>query len=175
VSSSERHWSTWIAGGLALLFLLLWMKSLHDTRVWRDRAAELVGHSHDQAVELDRGSSQLQLLTSPDAVHVSLNPQKTPKQPTGTAIFSPADRRMMLLASNLRATPDGKAYELWIVPAQGASLAGGVFKPDERGNAVLINRKIPEGLQVKTFAVTLENEAGADKPSSPIVLTGAEE
>jgi anti-sigma-K factor RskA len=156
---------------VALLFVV--------TSLWRsngrmkDQLAELGDRNQDQSVQLDGLNQELRLLTSPDAVHVSLNPQKAPKQPSGTAIFSPSQRRMMFMASNLAPVPEGKAYELWIIPRKGAPVAAGVFKPDEHGNAVMMDHKMPEGVEAKAFAITVEKEEGSDKPTSPIVLMGA--
>ena len=158
---------------VALLFVV--------TSLWRsngrmkDQLAELGDRNQDQSVQLDGLNQELRLLTSPDAVHVSLNPQKAPKQPSGTAIFSPSQRRMMFMASNLAPVPEGKAYELWIIPRKGAPVAAGVFKPDEHGNAVMMDHKMPEGVEAKAFAITVEKEEGSDKPTSPIVLMGAGE
>ncbi len=158
---------------VALLFVV--------TSLWRsngrmkDQLAELGDRNQDQSVQLDGLNQELRLLTSPDAVHVSLNPQKAPKQPSGTAIFSPSQRRMMFMASNLAPVPEGKAYELWIIPRKGAPVAAGVFKPDEHGNAVMMDHKMPEGVEAKAFAITVEKEEGSDKPTSPIVLIGAGE
>jgi len=33
---------------------------------------------------------------------------------------------------------------------------------------------MPEGVEAKAFAVTLEDAAGSDKPTSPILLVGSE-
>ncbi|MGA2688609.1 MAG: hypothetical protein ABSE85_11130, partial [Candidatus Korobacteraceae bacterium] len=64
----------------------------------KDQVAELGNRNQDQSIQLEQMNQQLTLLTSPDAVHVSLNPQKSPKQPSGTAIFSPSQKRMMFMA-----------------------------------------------------------------------------
>jgi len=158
---------------VALLFVV--------TSLWRgngrmkDQLAELGNRNQDQSVQLDGLNQELRLLTSPDAVHVSLNPQKAPKQPSGTAIFSPSQKRMIFMASNLAPVPEGKAYELWIIPAKGAPVAAGVFKPDEHGNAMMMDHKMPEGVEAKAFAITVEKEEGSDKPTSAIVLMGAGE
>ena len=34
---------------------------------------------------------------------------------------------------------------------------------------------MPEGVEAKAFAITLEKEEGSDKPTSPILLMGAGE
>jgi len=155
--------------GLLLIAVLLTRNNTH----LRDQLAELGNRNQDQSVQLARLNQELRLLTSPDAVHVSLTPQKAPKQPSGTAIFSPSQKRMMFMASNLAPVPEGRAYELWIIPASGAPIAAGVFKPDEHGNAMMMDHRMPEGVEAKAFAITVEKEEGSDKPTSPIVLMGA--
>jgi anti-sigma-K factor RskA len=172
-ATPQRSWWSSLVPALAAVGLLIFVVILWrgNTRL-NDQIAELQNRNQDQSIELDRTNQELRLLTSPDAVHVSLSPQKSAKEPSGTAIFSPTRRRMMLMASNLPVPPVGKAYELWIIPANGAPVAAGVFKPDEHGNAVVMDHAMPEGVVAKTFAITVENEAGSDKPTSPIVLAG---
>ena len=160
---------TFAALGLLLVAVVLW----RSNGQMKDQVAELGNRNQDQSIQLEQMNQQLTLLTSPDAVHVSLNPQKSPKQPSGTAIFSPSQKRMMFMASNLGPVPEGKAYELWIIPMQGAPIAAGVFKPDDHGNAIMMDHKMPEGVEAKAFAITIENQEGSDKPTSPIVLMGA--
>ncbi len=77
------------------------------------------------------------------------------------------------MASNLPAVPEGWAYELWIIPAAGAPVAAGVFKPDEHGNAMMMDHEMPPGVEAKAFAITMEKEEGSDKPTTPILLMGA--
>jgi anti-sigma-K factor RskA len=155
---------------LGLLFLAIGLWRSNDRM--KDELAELGNRNQDQTAQLDRMNDELRLLTSPDAVHVSLNPQKAPRQPSGTAIFSPSQKRMMFMASNLAPVPEGKAYELWIIPAAGAPVPAGVFKPDDHGNAVMMDQKMPAGVEAKAFALTVEKEEGSDKPTSPILLMG---
>ena len=81
-------------------------------------------------------------------------------------------KRCMLVASNLAPVPPGKMYELWLIPMQGAPMPAGMFKPDEHGNAMMMDHVMPEGVVAKAFAVTLEDEAGSDKPTSPILIVG---
>jgi len=160
---------TLAALGLLLFVVVLW----RGNGLMKDQLAELGNRNQDQSIQLEQMNQELRLLTSPDAVHVSLNPQKAPKQPNGTAIFSPSQKGMMFMASNLGPVPEGKAYELWIIPSTGAPIAAGVFKPDDHGNAIMMDHKMPEGVEAKAFAITIENQEGSDKPTSPIVLMGA--
>ena len=171
-----RNWWWALVPALAALALLVFAVNLwHNNGRLRDQVAELGSRNQDQTTQLDQLHQDLALFTAPDAVHVSLTPQKAPRQPSGTAIFSPTKRRMIFMASNLPAVPPGKAYELWVIPAKGAPVAAGVFKPDEHGNAIVMDRPMPEGVEAKAFAITLEKEEGSDKPTSPILLMGAGE
>jgi anti-sigma-K factor RskA len=176
-SAAPRR-NLWTVLGPALAALALFFLTLGLWRtngVLKDQIAELGNRNQDQTAQLERMNQELRLLTSPDAVHVSLNPQKAPKQPSGTAIFSASQKRMMFMASNLAPVPEGKAYELWIIPANGTPVAAGVFKPDDHGNAIMMDHKMPEGVEAKAFAITVEKEEGSDKPTSPIVLMGTGE
>jgi anti-sigma-K factor RskA len=81
-------------------------------------------------------------------------------------------REGVLLASGLAPTASGKAYELWLI-ASGAPVPAGVFRVDASGRAVL---RLPPGLDfagVKTFAVTVEPEAGVAAPTGAMVLAGS--
>lgn len=163
---------------LALLFAVgnMW----RENAGMRDELARLKGLYQNTSSQLSQTSAQLaqdeerlRLLSAPDAVQVSLSPQAEPRKPHATAIYSTSQKRLMLVASNLAPVPAGKAYELWIIPAQGAPMPAGMFKPDEHGNAVMLNHPMPDGVVAKAFAVTLENEAGSDKPTSPILIVGS--
>lgn len=172
-ASQRNLWAILIPSFAALgLFLMALVLVRHNINL-KDEVAELGNRNQDQIAQLDRMNHELELLTSPDAVHVSLNPDKAPRQPSGTAIYSPSRKRMMFMASNLAPVPEGKAYELWIIPSSGAPIAAGVFKPDDRGNAIMMDHKMPEGVEAKAFAITIEKEEGSDKPTSPIMLMGA--
>jgi len=56
---------------------------------------------------------------------------------------------------------------------QGAPIPSGVFKPDARGGAVLINPPLPAGVEAKAFAITIEPEQGSTTPTMPIIMMGA--
>ncbi len=168
----NRLWATLVPAFAALALLLVAILLVHSKTALKDQIAELRNRNQDQSIQLDAANRELALLTSPDAVHVSLNPEKAARQPSGTAIFSPTQKRMMFMASNLAPVPEGKAYELWIIPMTGAPIPAGVFKPDAHGNAMMMEHTMPN-VEAKAFAITMESEAGSDKPTSPILLMGA--
>jgi hypothetical protein len=50
-----------------------------------------------------------------------------------------------------------------------------VFKPDVHGSGSVVNPPLPAGTEAKAFAITVENEAGAAAPTTPILMMGAGE
>jgi anti-sigma-K factor RskA len=166
-------WAALIPALAALALLLVTVGLLQVNSRLKSQMAELSSRNQRQNTELDRANEELRLLSSGDAIHVSLKPQNMPMQPSGTAIFSLSQKRMMFMASNLAPVPAGKAYELWIIPMAGAPIPAGVFKPDNHGNAMMMDHEMPEGVEAKAFAVTVENESGSERPTSAILLSGA--
>jgi len=83
------------------------------------------------------------------------------------------ERGLIFIASNLKPVPAQKAYELWLIPMHGEPIPAGVFKPDARGSATVINPPLPAGVEAKAFAITVESEQGSSKPTPPIVMMGA--
>ena len=130
--------------------------------------------SEQQRKELDRERRIAETVMAPDAMHVSVLPVglKIPP-PEGKVIYSRQNNGLIFVASNLHSLPGQKAYELWIIPTQGAPIPAGVFKPDAQGGAMVINPPIPVGVEAKAFAITIEPEQGSTTPTMPIVMMGA--
>jgi anti-sigma-K factor RskA len=93
--------------------------------------------------------------------------------PAGKAIYSRERGGLIFVASNLNPLPPQKAYELWLIPTQGAPIPAGVFKPDARGGAMVINPPLPARVEAKAFAITIEPEQGSTTPTMPIVMIGS--
>lgn len=171
-SGRRAFWFTWIPAAIALAAIVFAVSLQQSNRSLGDQLAELRNRYNDQKIQLAHAEENIKLLVAPDAVHVSMTPANASKHPSATAIVSPSQGRMTLMASNLPTVPAGKAYELWIIPMQGPPMNAGVFKPDEHGNAMMLDHPMPAGVQAKAFALTVEDEAGSEKPTSPIVLVG---
>ena len=156
------------------LGLLVWAGTLYrQNDELRHNLASLAALYSNTTAQLNQAQDKLRQLSAPDAMQVSLGPASEPKKPHATTIYSPSQKRLMLVASNLAPAPPGKAYELWLIPMEGAPMPAGMFKPDEKGNAVMMDHQMPEGVVAKAFAVTLEDAAGSDKPTSPILIVGS--
>ncbi|MGH7489257.1 MAG: anti-sigma factor [bacterium] len=148
---------------------------------WRqsDRLAQRVAHLQNESgqrqTELKRVREVVSTLTSTDAMRVTLVAAQAPPQPQGRAIYVRDRSSLIFLASNLPGLPPQKAYELWLIPANGAPIPAGVFKPDARGSASVIEPPLPGGVEAKAFAITVEPEQGSATPTMPIVMMGAGE
>jgi len=180
----RAFWLQWIPAAIALAAIVFAVSLRQSNETLHDQIAELRNRSateiaelrnknNDQAIQLAQAQENVNLLLAPDAVHVSLNPQNASKHPSATVIMSPTVGRMTLMATNLAPVPPGKAYELWVIPPKGAPVNAGVFKPDQHGNAMMLDHPMPAGIEAKSFALTVEDEAGSDKPTPPIVIMGA--
>ncbi len=129
--------------------------------------------AHQQAANA-RAREVLELLNAPKAQHVVLTAPMPPKPwPTARAIYMPSRGALMLQASNLAPIPEGKTYELWVIPVSGAPIPAGLFRPDASGSASVVLPELPKGIPAKAFGVTIENAAGSASPTLPIVMSGA--
>jgi len=116
----------------------------------------------------------LEVLTAPSAQRVTLTEGKAPAQPTARATYLPERGGLILLATNLKPLPEGKTYQLWIIPASGsAPVPAGLFHPDSAGTATLVLPQLSAGIAAKAFGVTIEKASGALSPTLPIILSGA--
>ena len=139
------------------------------------RVAQLQNESAQQQAQLERAREVVSTLTSTDAMRVTLVAAQAPPQPQGRAIYVRDRSSLIFLASNLPGLPPQKAYELWLIPTNGAPIPAGVFKPDARGSASVIEPPLPGGVEAKAFAITVEPEQGSATPTMPIVMMGAGE
>lgn len=160
-----------VMAALALAAVLFW----RQTSTLRLRIAELEKQTSAQEAQLERAKEVLVTLIAPDAMHVTLVAAPAKPQPQGKAIYLRRRGSLIFLASNLAPLPPQKAYELWLIPASGAPIPAGVFKPDAHGSATVVNPPLPAGVEAKTFAITVEPEAGSSVPTMPIVMLGAGE
>ena len=126
------------------------------------------------AAQASKAQQVLEVLTAPSAQRVTLTEGKAPAQPTARATYLPERGGLILLATNLKPLPEGKTYELWVIPANGkAPVPAGLFRPDAVGSATLVLPQLSPGIAAKALAVTVEKASGSDAPTSPVILSGA--
>jgi hypothetical protein len=140
------------------------------------RLASRLGAAEEEAAAM-RGQLVLmrevnEILTAPGARLASLAGTATAPRASARVTYDPASGRVLLLAYELPPAPAGKAYQLWFI-AGGKPLPGRVFKADAQGHASLSDR-LPSAPHPLTFAVTLEDERGAQTPAGDMYLLGSD-
>lgn len=81
-------------------------------------------------------------------------------------------RQWLFHAFRLPRLPEGRAYQLWFVTAEGRKISAGVLDPDAEGHAILIVSVPPEARATTVAAVTTEPAGGSPQPTGAIVLAG---
>jgi len=162
----------WLAAA-ALLLVAGFFCQLRDRLA--QRVARLQDESAQQQAQLERAREVVSTLTSTDALRVTLVAAQAPPQPQGKAIYVRERSSLIFLASNMPALPPQRSYELWLIPTNGAPIPAGMFKPDARGSATVVEPPLPGGVEAKAFAITVEPEQGSSAPTMPIVMMGAGE
>jgi len=172
---TRRSW--WgVLGWAATAAVLVLAASLwKENAALRQDVSSLRSLFGQQTVELEQARSVASAITNPAGERFTLVAVKTPPQPQGKAFYLRNRSNLVFVANNLPALPPQKAYELWLIPAQGAPIPAGVFKPDAHGSATVVNPPLPAGTEPKAFALPLENEAGATAPTMPIIMMGTGE
>ena len=162
----------WIAAAAMSVFVVLLWK---ENTVLRQSLAVVSDQSMQTSKELEELRRVAAPILSPQAQRITLVSMKTAPQPQGKAFYLRNRSNLVFVANNMPSLPPQKAYELWLIPMQGAPMPAGMFKPDARGSATVVNPPIPAGTQAKAFAITIENEAGSSTPTMPIVMMGTGE
>jgi anti-sigma-K factor RskA len=177
---SERRqrswWPTlgWVAAAALALVCIGLLRQ--NSTLQRDAASQRVQFV-DQNNKLEQANEIVATLVDPEAMKIELVAAGNKPQPRGKAIYQRRNRSLIFFASNLSPLPAEKIYELWLFPANGgAPIAAGLFKPDARGSATVVNPPLPPGVEAKNFAVTLEPESGShDAPRGTPVIVGVGE
>ncbi len=151
---------------LALATILLW----HENRQLDRQLAALRAAAHEQQQQLDQAREVAEMMESSDTVNVALAPQ--PGMPTGAAhVMYNAKMGILMYDGEIAPAPAAKSYQLWLIPAAGKPISAGVFNP-VGGRADHWMMKLPQGVEPKMFAVTLEPAGGMSQPTGPMVLVG---
>jgi hypothetical protein len=157
-------WAPFLAGALGLsLFAAVYFAGRE-----RDLGNELSrvrDINRQQTIELTRVNEAFAIVNGVDTTVTTFGEGQP--QTKGKVFVNPS-QGVLLIASNLRPAPAGKAYEMWIIPKGGKPKPAGMFQSSSEGGAMHVQRG-PSG-DTAVVAVTLENEAGADAPTSAILF-----
>lgn len=169
----RRRSLSWLPWAIAAACLLIAVGAGMNNRVLRERLQNLSQDSQRLQAEANRANDVLAVLTAPNAQRVTLTAGKAPPQPTGRANYLRDRGQLIFTANNLAGLPQGKVYELWLIPVSGSPIPAGTFAPDTQGSASVVFPQIPSGVEAKAFGVTVEPLGGSSAPTSAILLQGS--
>jgi anti-sigma-K factor RskA len=173
ISARPRWWSlmpSFAAAVLAIFALLLGFVAFQQ----HEKIEELQSQRARTESDLAHARDIMATLTAPDARQVILVSANTKPQPQGRVSYVKSSGRLVFFASNFAPPPANKAYELWVIPADnGSPIAAGVFKPDAHGMGSILLPTLPQNVEAKAFAITVENEAGSSVPTTPVIMLGS--
>jgi anti-sigma-K factor RskA len=171
---TKRRWNPWGAIGwvAAAILLIAVLQTRRENSLLRQSVGTLSAMVGQQTLELAKAQRVADTLTAPETQKWVLTATRTPPQPQGKAFYLRDKTGLVFVASNLAPLPAEKIYELWLFPKTGgAPIAAGVFKPDTRGSATVVNPPLPAGIEAAKFAVTLEPESGShESPRGTMVM-----
>lgn len=174
----RAEWFPWSAVA-ALLLLAIGlgaqvMRLSEKLRGETEQAAQLAESNRALGEKNAHAQAVLELMTAPRAQRAVLMAATSRPVPVGRAVYLAESGGLIFQGSNLARLPEGKTYELWVIPANGkAPMAAGMFRPDARGDASVMMPQLPKGVPAKAFGVTIEGAGGSQTPTMPIVLSGA--
>ena len=163
-------WGGWVAA-IVCLFYAVHVRDVN--RNMKNRLAIEIAQLNQTNAAAERAREVVEVLTSPESQRVALVSAHAQPEPSGDAVYLKNRGALVFTASHLIPLPPNKAYELWVIPANGsAPIPAGTFQPDAQGMASVLLPNLPKGVQAKAFGVTMENVGGSTTPTLPILLAG---
>jgi anti-sigma-K factor RskA len=148
--------------------------------VWAMAAALVVMFLFLRFVLQDRGKYVEEAIRSRAAFAILLGPSTTeasfggqqPLPPHGK-VFVNSSRGVLLFAFNLPPTSADKLYEMWLIPKSAKPIPAGLFQSQGDGNAMHVRPGMVDLASTAAVAVTVENAAGADQPTTTPLIVAA--
>ncbi|HEX7296086.1 MAG TPA: anti-sigma factor [Pyrinomonadaceae bacterium] len=170
ITSRSRTMSYGLVAAVVIFSLLIGWIALMSAENRRAKAEIARLNEQIQSTEkrLSREREIVAILTAPGSRHIPLS--GTASAPNAHAMFAyDQSGQARLLAQGLPTAPAGKGYQLWFI-VNNKPLPANVFNTDAGGTGSM-EYHVPSGLDDKVIlAITMENSAGADSPTSPILL-----
>ena len=173
-SARYRIWGLAIPSVVAAALAIMALLQVRQNDDQRRQLLQLRSQYAQNQADLLKAVDIVQALNDPAAARFTLSAAHAKPEPQGKAIYLQSRKSLIFLARNLPSLPPQKAYELWRIPTSGAPIPAGVFKPNASGSATVLNPPLPDGVEAKTFAVTVEPESGSAAPTSQLsIMVGA--
>jgi anti-sigma-K factor RskA len=158
----------WMGAFAAALMLIVALWLAVQERERTTQLAEARRTLMQVSGQRDRLTQALQFLSDPQTLPASFG--KGPAAPPRGYVFLHPQLGVLLIASNLPAAGQGKAYEMWVIPKGGAPRPAGLFQSEGTRAVHILNGPI-DLAALGVVAVTVEPEAGSAAPTSRPVIT----
>jgi anti-sigma-K factor RskA len=150
----------WMTGVAAVVVIGLLIGSLTLVRINRDLRRQLVD-----------AQDVTGLLKSPGMQFVDLQGVDPNPQAFGKVVMDPNKGAAVVYMYRLPQTPEGMAYQLWVM-REGKPTSAGMFTVNDDGSAMLALEELSDPGNIASFLVTIEPEEGQAAPTGMMYLTG---
>ncbi len=162
---------TWATVAGCVLIGVFWFEHLRSERVRAVAFQKAMQEAKQANAESAQLKDMLRLLNDPETI-VRVTSEGVVAKPEGK-VFLNAKQGVLLMTSNLPPAPDGKTYEMWIIPAGGKPVPAGLFQTEPSGTAVYLQAAAVDLAATGAVAVTLEPTGGSPQPTSQPILVAA--
>jgi hypothetical protein len=163
------RWMVWAAVLAMTGLVVVAVYFAATSQEYAQEAARLRDQVHVQSGQIGRLTEAFAILAGPRTIEASFGGVQ-PKPPQGKVFVNPS-RGVLLIASNLPRTPADKIYEMWIIPKAAKPVPAGLFQSQDDGNAMHVQPGMVDVSSTAAIAVTVENQAGADQPTTqPLIV-----
>jgi anti-sigma-K factor RskA len=170
----RSRWLTFAPIAVAVVLAIFSMLLLRENQRIKDHNVQLAAALREAQLKSAHAQEVLDMLNDPKAVRMTLVTARNQAWPEVNTIYVPARGHVLLVAHNLAPLPEGKVYQLWLIPAKGgAPMSAGTFWPDSAGCRTMMHSLETEGVEAQSFAVTVEPAPGSSTPTMPIMLAPA--
>ena len=166
------NWSWAFRVALALILLVAVMIQWRNTRNLQAQNAQLKHELDQERAESAQSQAIAELMKDPGAMRITLMSTNSRPQPMAHVICSSQNGRVLLMAHNLAPLGPGKMYELWLLPMSGKPVPAGMFNSNAKWTAEMYHSGLPEYVEAKGFAITIEPAEGSPAPTSAPILMG---
>src|ERR1700733_577163 len=168
VGSHEQRGVGWMLA-LAAALLVVAVYFVVTSRQYQQEALRLRDQIRSQTSEIARLTEAFAIVSGPKTTEASFGGSH-PRPPQGKVFVNPT-RGVLLIASNLPRTPADKIYEMWLIPKGAKPIPAGLFQSQNDGSAMHVRPGIVDLASTAAVAVTVENQAGADQPTTtPLIV-----
>ena len=163
----------WASAVAAIIVAAAWVNNTQRKNdSLQQEIAALRTKSDQDTAELLRARAEFNALTGAGSQQVTLVALQQKPQPQGKALYVESSGKLLFIANNMPALPADKAYELWLLAADGKVLPAGVFRPDAKGSGIVVDPQLQPGIAAKGFAITVEPKEGSLVATTKPMMVG---